>query len=137
MNSRSWKMGVGVAVIVLVFAGLAYSGFDESKAYYKYVDELDAMGQRAYTENLKVHGNVVLGSIVRTSTDLEFVLERNGRSLPVKYIGRSPIPDTFKDGIEAVVDGRLKEDGEFHATLIQAKCASKYEADYNQLKPQN
>ena len=36
----------------------------------------------------------------------------------------------LKDGVEAVVDGQLHESGVFEGEKIQAKCASKYEADY-------
>ncbi len=40
--------------------------------------------------------------------------------------------DTFKDGAQALVEGRLTPDGRFNAEQVQAKCASKYEATPNQ-----
>jgi cytochrome c-type biogenesis protein CcmE len=46
--------------------------------------------------------------------------------LPVTYDGRDPLPDTFRDGAQALAGGRLGADGVFHASDIQAKCASKY-----------
>jgi len=49
--------------------------------------------------------------------------------LNVSYIGRDPLPDTFKDGAQALVEGRLASDGHFVAEQVQAKCASKYEAN--------
>jgi hypothetical protein len=39
-----------------------------------------------------------------------------------------PLPDTFRDGAQALADGEMGRDGVFHASKIQAKCASKYEA---------
>ena len=36
--------------------------------------------------------------------------------------------DTFRDRAQALCDGRLRSDGKFEAKRIQAKCASKYEA---------
>jgi len=48
--------------------------------------------------------------------------------LPVSYVGGDPLPDTFKDGAQALVEGHLAPDGHFVAEQVQAKCASKYEA---------
>jgi len=128
------KVFVGVGLVVLVLGFLAYTGFDEGKSYYKFVDELQSMGPEAYSKRLKVHGNVVPGSIKKEGSKLEFLLTKNGATIPVKYIGKDPVPDTFKDDCEAVIDGRYRESGVFEGELIQAKCASKYEADYKELK---
>jgi cytochrome c-type biogenesis protein CcmE len=45
---------------------------------------------------------------------------------PVVYRGLAP--DTFTDGVEVVVEGRLQPDGTFRATTLLAKCGSRYEA---------
>lgn len=130
MSKKQIKFGIGFLVVGSVLTWLAFTGFQESKAYYKFVDEVQAMGQDAYTKKLKMHGNVVDGSIRDMSGGVEFKLTRNGVTIPVKYVGSSPVPDTFKDGSEAVVDGRLTRQGIFEAHTIQAKCASKYESEY-------
>ena len=49
--------------------------------------------------------------------------------LNVTYTGKDPLPDTFRDEAQAMADGKLSEDGTFHASAIAAKCPSKYEAD--------
>ena len=49
------------------------------------------------------------------------------KQLKVLYNGIDPLPDTFKDGAQALADGKLGPDGVFQANKIQAKCASKYE----------
>lgn len=134
MASKNLKIAGGVVVVLATLGFLSYSGFNEGKSYYKFVDEVKAMGDDAYTKRLKIHGNVVSGSIKRTGESLEFRLTRNGQTIPVRYVGTDPVPDTFKDECEAVIDGRLKQDGTFEGTQIQAKCASKYEVDYNSLK---
>ena len=54
--------------------------------------------------------------------------KRQGKDLSVSYIGNDPLPDTFKDGAQALVEGRLMPEGGFVAEQVQAKCASKYEA---------
>src|SRR5271154_1769116 len=59
---------------------------------------------------------------------VDFVLEEQGKQLTVNYVGRDPLPDTFKDGAQALVEGQVMPDGKFTADQVQAKCASKYEA---------
>jgi cytochrome c-type biogenesis protein CcmE len=49
-----------------------------------------------------------------------------GRLLKVVYKGAEPPPDTFKDDAEALAIGTYGRDGVFHASELQAKCASKY-----------
>ncbi len=81
-------------------------------------------------KTLKVAGDVVAGSIDRTKPQMEFVISQQGKSLKVRYVGRDVLPDTFKGGAKAVVEGSVARDGVFMAHHIEAKCASKYEAEY-------
>ena len=81
-------------------------------------------------KTVKVAGDVVEGSIDRASTPMEFMISNQGKSLRVRYIGKDMVPDTFMDGSKAVVEGSLAQDGVFQARRIEAKCASKYEAEY-------
>ena len=82
------------------------------------------------SKTFKVAGDVVEGSINRSRNPMEFAISSNGKSIRVRYVGRDVIPDTFKDGSMAVVEGSLGADGIFEARHIEAKCASKYEAEY-------
>ena len=56
------------------------------------------------------------------------MLTEQGRDLRVSYVGRDPLPDTFKDSAQALVEGKMMSDNRFEAEQVQAKCASKYEA---------
>ena len=56
------KFGAAIAVILITLAYLAYLGAKESKSYYVTIKELHAMGDVAYTRNLRVAGNVQPGS---------------------------------------------------------------------------
>jgi len=47
----------------------------------------------------------------------------------VKYVGNDAPPDTFIDRAQAVVTGKLGDDGVFVAHEMTAKCASKYEKE--------
>ena len=44
----------------------------------------------------------------------------------MNYKGSEPPPDTFKDDSQALAEAPIGRDGVFHATELQAKCASKY-----------
>ena len=125
-SNRYVRFGAVIAVIVVALSYLAYTGVQDSKSYYVTIKELNGMGDGAYSKRLRVAGNVAPGSIKRQGTHLEFQLEEEGRLIPVEYRGTEAPPDTFKDNAQALAEGRYGKDGVFHATNIQAKCASKY-----------
>ena len=133
--SKKIKFGVGIGIVVVAVLILVVQGYTtkEAVAYSKRVAELKRMGDKAVGLPLKVSGKLKEGSIRRDGVELRFVLVEGAEELPVHYIGRDPIPDTFRDDMDAdvVVTGRLTPDHVFQAERIQAKCASKYEADYS------
>lgn len=116
-------------VIIGTLVWLAMGGINESKTYYKTVAEVEQMGDRALGARLRVAGDVAGGSITREGHQVRFVLAQEGRQLSVVYEGIDPLPDTFRDGSQALADGEMGTDGVFRASKIQAKCASKYEAE--------
>ena len=134
-SRNSLRVGIAAAVIVGTVGWLAYTGYRSSKSYYVTISELGGMGDKAYHSNLRVEGFVEPGSIERNGPHVDFVLNEyeshtaqapQGRLLKVSYKGSEPPPDTFKDDSQAVADGTYGRDGVFHATTLQAKCASKY-----------
>jgi len=131
MNARV-KFLVGSGIIIITLACLAYVGFTQSKTYYHTISELSSLQGGALHQRMRVSGNVRTGTIEHVSGRVNFVLEEQGKALTVSYIGRDPLPDTFKDGAQALVEGRLTPDGQFVAEQVQAKCASKYEANPSQ-----
>jgi len=125
-TSKYLKFGGATLLILLSLGYLAYTGVQESKSYYVTIQELQGMGNSAYTKRLRVAGNVQPGSIKRTGTHVEFVLVEKDRTLAVDYNGTEAPPDTFKDNSQALAEGSFGRDGVFHAKQLQAKCASKY-----------
>jgi cytochrome c-type biogenesis protein CcmE len=117
---------VASVLIVGVVVWLAFAAAGDNKSYYVTISELQAMGNKAYTRHLRVAGNVQPGSIQRAGTNAHFVLLEQGKILNVAYQGTEPPPDTFKDDAQALAIGTYGRDGVFHATQLQAKCASKY-----------
>ena len=124
------RVVVGIAIIVALVGYLSFLGFEEGKSYYMTCDEVAARQAELTDTKIKLAGVVVDGSIRRDGDILNFDLEYEGHRYTVRYVGMDPVPDTFKDGVEAVVDGQLGSDGTFTGQKIQAKCASKYEAEY-------
>jgi len=122
------KFAVLVVGIIAVLGWLAAGGINETKTYYKTITELRQMGDRANGQRIRVGGGVQVGSIQRLGKEVHFTLTQDNTKLQVVYNGSDPLPDTFRDGSQALADGRLTTDGVFHANKIQAKCASKYEA---------
>ena len=129
------KFVVGSIVIILAVILLAVQGLQEDSniSYSKSVSEILVLGDRAKSLTLKVNGQLKKGSIKRQNMDLDFVITEGNSELNIHYIGKDPIPDTFNNEMDAevIVSGRLADDGVFKAERIQAKCASKYEADYS------
>ncbi len=125
-NSKFFKFGGAVALIVISLGYLAYTGVKESQSFYVTIKELRGMGDQAYSKHLRVSGFVQPGSIKQSGTHAEFTLSENGLTLPVVYKGSEPPPDTFKDNAQALAIGDFGKDGVFHANQLQAKCASKY-----------
>jgi cytochrome c-type biogenesis protein CcmE len=121
------KFGILVVAIVGTLGWLAAGGISETKTYYKEIKEVNAMGKDALDRRIRVGGDVQKDSIVRSGKEVRYILIQNELKLPVVYVGNDPLPDTFRDGSQALADGRLGADGVFQANRIQAKCASKYE----------
>ena len=128
------KFGLLVVAIIGLLVWLAAGGISESKTYYKTISELGDMGNQAQGRRLRVGGDVESGSINRNGKEVSFILHQDAKKLKVVYNGIDPLPDTFRDGAQALADGKLASNGVFEASKIQAKCASKYEAKPTQNK---
>ena len=131
--NRYGKFAALIVVVIGTLVWLATAGMNETKTYYKTITELGQMGDQAYGKRLRVGGDVESGSIQRVGNQVQFVITQDKVKLKIAYTGTEPLPDTFKDGAQALADGKLDKDGVFRAAKIQAKCASKYEAKPGQL----
>ena len=122
------KVYIALTAVILAMAFLILWGFnDQTMVYYSTVKELKARGNEAYGQGFRVSGRVVPGSVV---TELENVRVRfdiieEGETLHVVYDGI--LPDTFKEDIDVLIEGRYEPDGTFRASNVFTKCASKYE----------
>jgi cytochrome c-type biogenesis protein CcmE len=136
MKPKTLKIAATAAVFVLALSGLMYTTLSEGTEYYKHVDEVAADMPAWQGKKLNLHGFVVEKSILRKPDTLEyrFHVQTNGKVIPVSYTG--VVPDTFKDGSEVVLKGRLNASG-FHVDPngVVAKCPSKYEEERLKARP--
>jgi len=125
--SVTLKFGMVIVLVIGTLAWIAIGGTGDSASYFKTIPEVEKLSAAEKTKKLRVGGIVETGSIKRTGNQVDFVLVDGERKMNISYTGNEPLPDTFKDGSQALIDGKMG-DGVFHATKIAAKCASKYEA---------
>ena len=128
MQTKAIKFLFAGVVTLSAIAYLAYAGLNEGwVAYHLKVDEFTA-ATKFHTQRVRLCGNVADDGLAFSSGRLtaDFVLLGETSNVRVQYKG--VIPDLFKAGVEAVVEGKLGPDGVFHAELLMTKCASKYDA---------
>lgn len=118
-------------LLVLGTAGyLMASSIGETATYYLTPSELAGklVANPDFINNgVKVGARVVDGSIVRDpgGREVTFQMTDGAKTYDVHY--RGVAPDTFTEGVDVVVEGRLDANGVFQATTLLAKCASRYE----------
>lgn len=132
VNARM-KFSIGAVVIVGTLVWLGWVGASQSKTYYHTISELQTLDNAAKHQRMRVSGDVLDGSIQKLPGRIDFVLQEEGKTLQVSYVGDNPLPDTFKGGAQALAEGKLMPDGRFVAEQVQAKCASKYQATPGQM----
>ena len=128
MERKRATIFVVFAAVVGLIGWLFVSGFYDTMVYYMTVGELKAQTVNAEKRGLRVSGNVLPGSVVRSEDGLllRFTLDELGEHMPVVYKGI--VPDTFKENAGVLLEGKYVN-GEFHAKQIFTKCASKYESE--------
>ena len=81
------KFTVLIAIVIGTLVWLASAGMNETKTYYKTINELAAMGDSAHGKRLRVGGDVEEGSIQRNGNTVRFTLVQDSRKLLVTYAG--------------------------------------------------
>lgn len=124
------KFLIGAAAVLTTAGYLMASSISETGVYYVTPTEMAAKltaDPSLHGVGMKLGARVVPGSIRREAGGREyaFVVTDGAREIPVQYRGIAP--DTFTDGVDVVVEGRMGQDGTFRATTLLAKCASRYE----------
>jgi cytochrome c-type biogenesis protein CcmE len=153
-RSGRTKFLIGGGLIVAAIIYLIASSTQAAAQYYLTVDEVAARGDEVRGRDLKIAGAVIgdsiqyeadtltlsftianvpgdMGEIERAGGLAEAlhraVSDPNAQQLQVVYIG--PMPDLLRDEAQAIVTGRLGEDGVFYADELLLKCPTRYEEE--------
>jgi cytochrome c-type biogenesis protein CcmE len=123
---RRGKWVAGVSLIVAAIAGLAvWAMFSPGAlAYYKTPSDIVTAGRASFDGSLRLGGRVADGTLQRNGTSVRFTITDGHAAVPVSF--RGDVPDTLKDGTDAIASGTIGPDGTMHATAVQAKCSSKF-----------
>jgi cytochrome c-type biogenesis protein CcmE len=105
---------------------MLFDGF-KSETYFYTVDQAVAQGPALPGQTIRVKGLVEPGSVVTEKGKLgtTFRVAEKGHSLAVSY--DKALPDTFKEGMEVVVQGNVDSHYTLTADEVLVKCPSRYE----------
>ena len=140
MKKQSRFLAAGVLLCGVV-GYLMVTGMKDSMTYFltpaELAQRMSANPAFAEDAGVRVGGRVVPGSVRfdQRTLDLRFTLVdiQTGRSsFPVHYQG--PLPDTFQEGRDVVVEGRYRHGQSLEATSVLTKCGSRYEAAASDFK---
>jgi len=76
---------------------------------------------------MRIGGTVAQEVIRHLSGRVDFVLEGEGKTLPISYIGTDPLPDTFIDKSQALVEGRPVRMDDLSPRWCRRNALPKYE----------
>jgi len=127
MKARQKRLTLIVAGLILLggAAALILNAFQDNLVFFHTPSEV-AEGKAPTGRTFRVGGLVEAGSIKRAADGItvNFVVTDTAKSIPVSYSG--PLPDLFKEGKGAVVQGKLAPDGHFVASEVLAKHDENY-----------
>ncbi len=127
--NQKWIYLTAFMCIGLGIGYLLFSGLSNNSVYFLNVSEALAMDSSKLSQ-ARLFGNVAKDDLERSSDAMEisFVLldkKDPAQSMRVHY--RGIIPDTFKPGVEVIVEGGLQPEKDlFVAKTLMTKCPSKY-----------
>jgi cytochrome c-type biogenesis protein CcmE len=114
---------VGGLAAIGVASALVLNALDSNIALYVTPSDVVA-GKAPKGKAFRIGGMVREGSVKRDNLTVHFVITDTAKDIPVAYTGI--LPDLFKEGKGAVIQGRLGEDGNFTATEVLAKHDENY-----------
>lgn len=151
-QSPRTKFILGGVLILAAVIYLIVSSTQASAQYYLTIDELNAKGESVYGKNVRVSG-AVLGETINydpQSLTLSFTvahvtadnreIEAQGGLAEVLHqatvdpsrsriqvVYHGPKPDLLRNEAQAIMTGKMGEDGIFYADELLLKCPTRYE----------
>lgn len=151
-TTNRMKFIVGGLLVIAAIVYLIVSSTQASAQYFLTVDELGAKGDEVVGRSVRISGAVIGNTIQYDSQNLlltftvanipgdnteieeqgglavvlhDAVMDPNRQRVTIVYNG--PMPDLLRDEAQAIITGKLGEDGIFYADELLLKCPTKYE----------
>jgi cytochrome c-type biogenesis protein CcmE len=151
-NRAKFLIGGGLIVAAIIY--LIATSTQAAAQYYLTIDELAERRDEVVGRDLKIAGAVIGDSIeyeadtltlrftiVNVPANLDEIEQAGGlaqalhqavsdpdaQRLDVVYVG--PMPDLLRHEAQAIVTGRIGEDGVFYADELLLKCPTRYEEE--------
>jgi cytochrome c-type biogenesis protein CcmE len=123
-HKRLALIGMGLAGLGIA-AALVLNAFQSNLVFFFSPTQVAAR-EAPIQKTFRIGGLVEKGSLKREDDGLtmRFVVTDLANNIPVVYTGI--LPDLFKEGKGVVAQGRLAEDGIFHADQVLAKHDENY-----------
>ena len=116
-------MIVGALATLAIAAVLILNALNSNIALYVTPSEV-AAGKAPKGQTFRIGGMVKDDSLKRDELVVHFIITDLVKEIPVSYKGI--LPDLFKEGKGAVVQGKLDPDGQFVASEVLAKHDENY-----------
>jgi len=133
MNKRARNRLIGItAIVLLLLVGVFAVVLNKSAATNLTVKEFAS--QKTDGKRVQVTGTVVNGSWNKQTNPMKFKIRDDadakgtGPTVDIQYTGS--LPDTFGDGVQAIITGTYVASGSYlKATTMTTKCPSKYASE--------
>jgi len=142
MINKKAKIPIAVGAILIAMGYLMYSGISDTGVYYRTVSEVLDQASIFDGQSLRISGEVVDGTIQYDQENLVLsfsVRDTENDRVTMRASYQGVMPDAFKEDVEVILEGSYSQyDNLFNATILLAKCPSKYvaEAEDGQQAPQ-
>ena len=114
---------VGALIAIGLAAFLIMNALNSNIALFVTPSDVFA-GKAPQSQIFRIGGLVKEGSVKRDGITVNFVVTDLAQEIPVAYTGI--LPDLFKEGKGAVIQGRLNDNGKFVASEVLAKHDENY-----------
>lgn len=123
-HKRLLLIGGGLALLIAATV-MVLSAFQQNLVFFHSPSDVKA-GKVASGTTFRIGGIVQEGSIQRLpdGVSVNFAITDTAETVQITYTGS--LPDLFRDGKGAVVQGSIQPDGQFRATEVLAKHDENY-----------
>jgi cytochrome c-type biogenesis protein CcmE len=133
MMNPKVKIPIAVLAILIALGYLMYSGISDTGVYYRTVSEVLNQASIFDGQSLRISGEVVDGTIQYDQENLVLsfsVRDTENDRVTMRASYQGVMPDAFKENVEVILEGSYSQyDNLFNATILLAKCPSKYVAE--------